>query len=438
MVETSRLLMTIEKLLTFFEKNRFNLVTGPLLLLCFMVVRGYLEFAFFNRNMVTGLIEMNIYNVMAQGISMYLAFLAGTYILCVFSKEKPRKVANTILLGMSMIMVGPLIDRYIFGRAERYEFVWVDDFAGAGLGLVMQLMIIVTLGAVYVGVKTENVKRGVYTFFGLLAIMLAIGVPPYAVFKALDLVFSDDATQVTAIIMTILLILLFAIAILRIRKEDIYRALTANLKPKRTMFIVLVSLLGVIAAGRMLLIYSDEAVTIEVDDIPFAVLLLIAAAFAAQASLMLNDIFAPQPSGSNNPLVSRVLKRNQYIQLAVLMAIIAMALTLPMGVLPSLLMLLFLGLVITYNLSRSRFDNRIINHVLPGLQCATMFFIGYYSTRATTSYEILGFDLVYPLTPSLGVSLEALVVSVFIFITGMMLLARGASEDGTRTEHKEK
>lgn len=434
MAETSRLLMTMEKLLSFFEKNRFNLVTGPLLLLCFMAVRGYLEFAFFNRNMVTGLIEMNIYNVMAHGISMYLAFLAGTYILCVFSKERPRKVANTILLGMSMIMVGPLIDRYLFGRTERYEFIWVDDFGGAGLGLITQLMIIVTLGAVYVGIKTENVKRAVYTFFGLLAIMFAIGVPPYAVFKSLDLVFSDDATQVTAVIMTILLILLFAIAILRIRNEDIYRGLAANLKARKTLFIVFVSFLGVIGAGRMLFIYSDEAVTIEVDDIPFAVLLLIAAAFAAQASFMLNDIFPPRQSGRNNPLIRGVLNRNQYMQLAVLMAIIALALSLPLGVIPLLMVVLFLGLAFMYNLSKSRMNNRIINRILFGLQCVIIFFMGYYSTRANTSYEILGFDLIYPLTPSLGLSLEALVLSVFIFVTGMLLQAEWTSDEKRKSK----
>jgi len=327
---------------------------------------------------------------------MYLAFLAGTYILCVFSKQKPRKVANTILLGMSMIMVGPLIDRYIFGRTERYEFVWVDDFGGAGLGLVTQLMIIVTLGAVYVGVKTENVKRAVYTFFGLLAIMFAIGVLPYAIFRSLGLIFSDDATQAAAIIMTVPLILLFAIAILRIRNEDIYRALTANLKPKRTVFIVFLSFLGVIAAGRMLLIYSDEAVTIEVDDIPFAVLLLIAAAFAAQASFMLNDIFPPRQSGRNYPLVRGVLNRNQYMQLAVLMAIIALALSLPLGIIPLLMMVLFLGLAITYNLSKSRMNNRIINRILLGLQCVIIFFmITNHIIRIKRNKKCYGFADIY-------------------------------------------
>ena len=326
---------------------------------------------------------------------------------------------------MAAIMVGPLIDRYIFGRTERYEFVWVDDFGGAGLGLIMQLMIIVTLGAVYVGVKTENVKRAFYTFFSLLAIMFAIGVLPYAIFRSLGLVFSDDATQTTAVIMTVPIILLFAIAILRIRNEDVYRGLAANLKTRKTLFLVLVSLTGVIAAGRMLFSYSVEAVTIEVDDIPFAVLLLIATAFAAQVSFMLNDIFTPLRSGGNNPLVRGVLKRSQYMQLAVLMAFIALALSLPLGFIPLLWMLLFLGLAVIYNLSKSRLKNRIINHFLLGLQCVTIFFIGYYSARATASYEIWEFDLVYPLTPSLGVSLEALVLSVFIFITGMMLLARG-------------
>ncbi|UCF07940.1 MAG: hypothetical protein JSW28_09925 [Thermoplasmata archaeon] len=428
MTESNDFYSTLQRLLPFFEKNRFNLVTGSFLLFIFMAVRGYLEFGFFNRDPLTGRIFLHTYNVFAAALATYLAFLAGTFILVHFSKVKPRKVANTVLIGMAFLVLGPLIDRFIFGRTEGYEFIWVGDVRGAGIGLIVQLMIICFMGALYVVVRTESPKHFFFTFLSLFSIMAGIGVLPYAIYNGLFPYFGDDATQAAAAILVSVFLVIFAAILLKLGDEKVYDSLRKNMRPFSTLYFILVALIGIGAAGRMLFAFNEDAlVTLIVDHVPFALLVFASVAFAAQSGFMLNDIYSLESSSERNPLKSGVLTKSRYRQLALVMAGLAAAFSITLGTLPVVLTLILMGLALANGVFPIQSAKRFAAPLISGAQSFVTFFIGYFTTHQLKSHMIGEFEVEYPTLASYTVPFSVILVSVLIFVLGAVLLSKSVS-----------
>ena len=129
--EKTSIIERFDRLIAFFEKNRFNLISGTLLLFSYILLRGLFEWTLFkqpnNPNVYVGL-----YNAYQAGFVFTLMFASGILVMALISRIKVRTITNVVLIGFVFSVMGPLIDSFIMGRTQAYEYVTLEDFSGAG------------------------------------------------------------------------------------------------------------------------------------------------------------------------------------------------------------------------------------------------------------------------------------------------------------------
>ncbi|UCF07939.1 MAG: hypothetical protein JSW28_09920, partial [Thermoplasmata archaeon] len=92
-------------LATFFERNRFNLVTGTLLLYSYILVRLVLEWALLREPDAP--VGVGLYNIYFNTFVFTSMFVSGILVMAIVSRIKVKKIVNVVLLGFVLILLGP-------------------------------------------------------------------------------------------------------------------------------------------------------------------------------------------------------------------------------------------------------------------------------------------------------------------------------------------
>jgi hypothetical protein len=141
--------------------------------------------------------------------------------------------------------MGPLIDSFVFGRIEGYEYVTLRDFSGAGTGLVAQLVLIGIFGGLYVAIKTESAKHTVATVAGLMGCMFFMGLIPTYIFEALQKYgFQPDERQAAVAVILFTLTLAVAAFLVYVADRRIPSALLKKANLKFTFLFLAISFVG--------------------------------------------------------------------------------------------------------------------------------------------------------------------------------------------------
>lgn len=341
--EKAGIIQRLEGLIAFFEKDRFSLISGTLLLLSYILVRGLFEWTLFK----TGDdIYVGLYNAYQAGFVFTLMFASGILVMALISRIKVKTITNVVLIGFVFSVMGPLMDRFLFGRTVGYEYVSFENFTGAGPGLVIQLVLIGTFGGLYVGIKTESVKHAGATLAGLMGCMFFMGMIPTYIFETLQKAnFQPDERQ--AAVAVILFVLTIAVAAFLVYVADtrIPRTLLKHARLRFTFLLVAISFVGLAIAGRVFIIpQQDEAVTIVANDLPFAMLLSLTVIFGCQFLFALDNTRKPQRGAQNpggNDGKNTVMTQGRFRQYAGFCAVISVGLSATLGPLSFLVVIIF-------------------------------------------------------------------------------------------------
>lgn len=412
-----RLYSGIQRFIQLLEKERANLITAPLMVLVFVTIRIYLESVLFYKS--NGIIPVHLYHLLHNIYGFFGMFLGGLLVLAFFSREKVMKVWNVMLCGFWLVIVPPLVDYYIFGRTTSYDYTldFTEIIGGkAGFGLLLPLLIILLLGIFYVGIKTESIKHTSYSGLALLLVMITGATAPLIPFTMLP--FDYHTKHISLVILLFLSDIVILGILLYISSKEIFRGLLKNLRVLRTVYFVIIGIVGMATMGQILFIYPNM-IKMYGDDIPYFISLTITIVFCSQYAFIMGDIYGGEKDktiNKKNPFTSGILTKNQSIQIAVLMAIISFAFSLTLAFLTTLLILAFIGLVTFYNILSLRTRSRFFTPLITGTGSVLIFFAGYFASKYIHIYEFGNFMVGWPTPISYNVSILAIIISIVVFI----------------------
>jgi hypothetical protein len=364
-------------------------------------------------------------------------FASGILAMALVSRIKVRKITNIVLLGFVVSVFGPVIDRFIFGRTDVYEFITLSDLSGLGLGLLLQLLIIIFLACFYVYIRTESIKRTIGTGFMLLITMGLMGFIPMYLFDVMwSLSFSKDAIQATAAVILFFLTVIVSLLLVYMTDRKISNALYRGSKPFVIMILIIISLLGVVIAGELTVPsqyiayeHPGDPIANSMDDVPFALLLVFTVFFACQYLFAFLNSFAPEFGivfGKYNPLREDVLSRSLYVQFVFFSAIISFGFSVTLGWLPMVLVLVFISSGYLFRTSLVR-TKKILASILMGFEATVLLLVGFYTRRhlpAQKTTRLIFFDyyyIKYPVPDTYILSSTILIFGVSVFIIAAVM-----------------
>lgn len=428
---------TINKIIHILEKDRTNLITAPLLILAYILVRMYFEGTFFhsgpfwfNDEYFTGKVQLILYNAYHQIFGLFTVFTGGALIMTYFSKEKARKVVNAMLCGFWLIIPAPLIDHYVFHRVSGYQYIELGEplLLGAGFGLLIQLTIILLLAFLYVFIKCVKIYqiekmrtrvgigflRGIVAALFLLLLMVSAAIAIPFLGELLKMFFDQYAAQVVSSLVFFCLSVFFVSFLIDISNKKILPTLVRNLKTYQLLYLSIVAVVGIVLAGRFLFKNSH----VYTEEIPYTVLVLFTITFGWQFALMMEDI---SKTKDKNKKIHKVFTIIQYKQCAILLAIISFGFSIQLGVVSMLLTLTFIAIAWVYFSKLLTLKNKIITPIVFGLESLLAFLIGYCTMNDLTYFILGNWVLIVPTLTTFTMSQIAVSVGIGIFIIGIII-----------------
>ena len=437
----------INNIFQIIEKNRFNIVTGSLFLIVIVLIRGYFEMDLLNKNPLTGEIFVgSLYYLYHVTAFYFTVFLAGVLIISFFSKEKPRKVANIVLLMFWVIVPAPIIDHFIFGRQIPYRYILPEKFVenlltfllGSRIppGLLMQLYAIIFLGAFYVLIKSlKTVKpmriwkriggasiRAGLTTISLLFVITTLTTLPLLIVNALEQVgypYEQFGSQhhIFLFIFFLLLAIVLAAILVDMSNKKILPLLLKNLRVFRTLHFALMGIIGIIAAGSLIFFQNISKGTIYIDDLPFIILCLLVPPLLYQFAGLINDIYdieIDKTVRKKSALITGILTKSQYLHLAILVAVISFVISILLGHIPMLLTLIYIFFAYAYSVPPLRLRNSLFSSSIIGLWSVLAFLMGYFTTNHVEPVFIGNYEFWVPFT-TVNLTSNAIVIALMIF-----------------------
>ncbi len=166
--------MTIRKIIGEIEKENFSFFPGFVTLFSIILIRNMLESSFEGKQILgfSAITSRSFYMVFVHYPLFYLSlFLWALFILKFLTKEEPIKIAKVLLIGMSVIIIAPIIDiivskgsgynlTYLTGPGEFTEihkfFYFTKDLLQTSWGQRAEILLVLIGSFIYVFIKTKN------------------------------------------------------------------------------------------------------------------------------------------------------------------------------------------------------------------------------------------------------------------------------------------
>lgn len=188
---------TIQKI----EKEKFSLLLGFLALFSIIITRNILESSF-EGNQILGFSVIPSHSFFMIFVHFPLFYMSlFTWILLVFkllTKENTIKIAKTMIVGMTVIIIAPLIDiivskgsgyklTYLTGPETITEihkfFYFTKDLLQASWGQRLEISLVIIGSFFYVFIKTKNFSKSIITPIIVYLIIFIHSVLPNTIAK---------------------------------------------------------------------------------------------------------------------------------------------------------------------------------------------------------------------------------------------------------------
>ena len=393
------------------EKDRTNIVTAFLIIFIISFARSLIESWVFEAP------SESLYSYANDIVFFFAMFVLGGMIISVFSKTKIRKTFNVILMFWWIILLPPLIDKFIFGRSGYgqgyYYFTLSDissdffnvlfDFGGnlekMGIGETVQFSLFIILTVVYIAYKTRSIYRVIYPIFVFPLFFIAVTAMPLIIAISngeavlfgtfhfpLSLHYYPGMTQETANFLGIqqwllsiasyylVLFFLGTALITYVKNRPLFTSFLKTIRPARMIHGMTMVLVGVLVGGILEIFYPLHW--------PYIFLGMVSIACSWQFTTMWNDIYditIDKISHDSRPLVSGAMEINQYKQISFIFAIIAACSSFLLGPIPFILIILCLLFGYAYSAPPFRLRERIGSTMVIGTGSLLAYLVGVFT-----------------------------------------------------------
>jgi len=379
--------------INFVENLNRNWIKALLYLFILFFLRVYFENTFFP-------LEINRF-VFAHEIAFFFwGFFLILTLFCLSTREKLDRLFSVSSLIISLVILAPFLDKFIFGRTQPYDYTFTENFwmnfkyffwksSNVGKGLIIELALIIVFIAIYIFYRTRSFFKVLiivaltYTGIQLVAApKLYLPVPEFAGLAPMIPYFAV-AERLLYFLFYFLSSLFLVILILFLRNRSLVISLLRNTRPLRTMNFILLTVAGLVVAQKLSFSYPDWI---------YALLALLSVFFLWQCSVIINDVYDVRIDRANlkkRPLVLRLIQPRDYLLLGLILGLLGIILSLLIGHVALLCSLFFFLLAILYSVPPFRLRRGLLAYPIIGLGSALSFMIGYSSGTSLLRVENL-------------------------------------------------
>ncbi|HEC81467.1 MAG TPA: hypothetical protein ENI42_03460 [Thermoplasmatales archaeon] len=419
----SKVVSVMEQVISFFEKERFNLLTLFIWVFMLSAVRMWTEAQLFNYP-YKELSYCHVFTYTHLIVFGYTTGVGAILILKLLTKERLVKIVNLSALGGAIILVPPLLDFFVFKRTEPYRYISVNrllemfsshsfdlsEFGGPGL--VLELALVIVLTTLYVYVKTRSVVKTFVNFFVFLGFISFMVIPTFNPLLA----FWSNArygglTQPVLVVYFLLLGVVFLLLLLRVCRKGFVSVAVATLHPLYLVFFVAAAVFGVLVAGHLQFgvspVYAGNFGTFGIGL--FTVFFLwLCFMFLKHVSDVRNGLL----NGREGLVSSGFMTVGHVRSVVVILVVAAVTLAVNLSVVEAVLCLVALFFAWFYSLKYVRLK-RFLSSVFLGVEASLMFFIGYFVPSYSVTGEHPPFEFIKTSPELTGL---ALLVGLFVLV----------------------
>ncbi len=437
----------VDKIIAFFEKERFNLLTLFVWIFALSAIRLWTEAHLFNYPYKNFSYDY-IFTYTHLIIFGYAVGIGAVLILKVLTKERIVKIVNLSALGGAIAIMPPLVDYFIFRRTEPYRYISMDRmmemiargqfnlFEFGGFGLLMEISLILILSSLYVYIKTRSPMKGIANFFLLFGFISFMVIPTLnPIIRIWSRGKYGNLTQPVLVVYFLLIALILLIILLRVCKKDFVSSIIKTFQPLTLIPFVIVALAGVFLAGHVSLGISPA----YAGNVGTFGICLFAVFFVWSCNRMVLHMQDVRYGLSDkDKLISGgMLTMKQSVRIAVILGIIALALAFNLSVTESLLVLLAIVLGIAYSTRMVRTRKLLLSTIM-GLEGVVVFFMGWFIPSYTVEGDYPPYLKFIKSSPALSNTalIAGLVIFCIFFIIGFVLSTKGYTPRPSRPKTK--
>jgi len=435
---TTSILAWFDNIISFFEKERFTLITMFIWIFILSAIRMWMEAVLFNYPYQELTFEYFFNH--AHIISFYFTvFIGGILIVTFFSKQKLAKVANLSAIGFVMILLPPLIDTFILNNQNPYYYIHSDRFLDSiltfftsqiefgGWGLFLELVAIIFVTSLYVFIRTKSLKKtfmNFIVFYFFISIVSTPDLNPIIYF----LQSSDYATgliQPVLILRYLLISTILLILLLKITKKDLLSSFIKSSRFTTTAHFTLMAIIGILIAGHIQIdiffninILNPIVAGIHAGNIGTLGICLFSIIFYWQYAVMINHVYDVDIDILDNKerlIPKKMMTAHQIKKIAIIYAILSIGLAALLGIYSLLLVILVIFFATIYSVPPLRIRNSIFSTAIIGIGSSLAYFIGYVTpTYMKEMHGELAGSMIrnYP-----EITTDSIIIGILIFIT---------------------
>ncbi len=407
----------INSVISFFEKKRFNILTLFLYIVFLSAARMWLEALLIDYPYKE--ISYDYLFVQVHLTCFFItSFIGGLLILKFFSKISLSKVANLTALGFTFVLLPPFIDVFILNNPSSYTYGdpnWVINifklftfqldegfsaFYQGGEGIIYELFLILIMACMYVFIKTKSILKTLGAAASFFVLFIFIGSPQLILLRPIAGQLLHPLYILRYLIISIILLLF----LIYICNKKLLKSFIKSSRLITTTHFAIMTIIGIFISGHILV---RETFYININDVVNLILVFLrqmspyemttfiklfignigtfgisvfCIIFVWQYAVMINHVYDEKIDALDNKerlLPKKFLSKKQVKHIAIIYAIIALILSVTLGIFSFLLVAfgLFLGTI--YSVKPVRLRDTAFSTLIIGAGSTIAFFIGY-------------------------------------------------------------
>lgn len=391
-----------KKIISHVENFKINPLVLALYFFFLISLREVFEQLFFEK-------YYSIYQFMHHFVFDLLVLMAGILIISIIGKIDITKTTLIVSSAFFLIALPPLVDRFIFLRHTPYEYILPKEFLKnmitfflftpkAGRGILFEIASILVLASFYVLIKSHSPLRAILTGISLY-LLVGLSATPRLVLPIPNMtnLFIFQSRHIIYFSFYFSLSLILGVFFLYRVNKAIPKALLRELSSFRTLHFILM-----VCAG---LYYRKALNFLGFPDFLYASISIVLIVMLWLSTVLINNVYdlpIDKISNPERPLVKELINPSVYLNLGIILSIIALSVSAILGGLPFALTLTLIFSSLAYSIPPLRFRNKIFSTLFIGWGSSLAFFIGYF-----TRTRIL----------EISITTDALLLALLIFIS---------------------
>ena len=383
------------KLFLFFERiveriENFKINTLILVLyLCFLIsIRDVLEQLFFEKS-------YSVYQFIHHFFFYFLVLMAGILVISLIGKTEIIKTTLIVSSGFFLIILPPLIDRFIFLRGNPYEYILPREFVKnlitfflftpkPGLGIMAEIAAILVLGSFYVLIKSRSLLRALLTGLALY-LLVGLSVTPrlYLPIPSMKNLLIWQSRHIIYFSFYLGLCIILGILFLYRINKALPKAILKELSSFRTLHFILMVIVGVYFNRTLSFLRFPDFLLILIGIILIVILWL--------STVLVNNVYdlpIDRISNPDRPLARGDVSPSLYLNLGLVLSVTALAVSIILWIIPFILTLIFLLSSLAYSMPPLRLRKRLFSTLFIGWGSSLAFLIGYFNHTRISNISI--------------------------------------------------